>query len=210
MILIDMLRQYGQGMRVLSRNVIYLPSRSRSKSRSRDMRRPWDRRPKNETYRDGVSPRQRDVPDPVRAQQFAAYLGRLVGELADRPGWSVSRVIEESRISRPTFYRWRRANWSKGGKPKADNVRSFHVNLGIDASRALEILGLSTAPTTDDPLSVADPDVQQNVLAILRRLRDPNEPDEERYFIRRSLADLARRPATSYEKPEQSRNRRTG
>lgn len=174
-------------------------------SRTRDKQRPWDSRPKNVTYL-SVMTSSRPVSDAVRAQQFGAYVGSLFAELSEVRGWNLTEFCKAAGISRQTFYRWRRADWSDGS-PKAKRVRELHERLGVDPARALAILGLSSAPAPDDPLSLADPDVRESMLAILRRLRDPNESDDERYFIRRSLADLARRPSSE---TKSTRNRRAG
>ncbi|MEV0843644.1 helix-turn-helix transcriptional regulator [Actinocatenispora sera] len=156
-----------------------------------------------------MSTHANEVSDEVRSAQFAKYMSATINEVAGSRGWSVRQLIAESSVSRETVYRWRRGDWALG-KPKPDKVRAFHRALGLDPARALAILGYRSGPEREDPLSLADADVQEYMLAILRRLRDPAESDAERYFIRRTLADLARRPVSSPSETTRGRSRKAG
>lgn len=156
-----------------------------------------------------MSPGHRPIPDEIRAKQFGAYIGTLYAESAATHDWNVRAFCRVAGVSPQTFYRWRRGDWSDG-QPTTRKVRAMHEALGVDPARALAIIGASSAPAPDDPLSLAEPEVREAMLAILRRLRDPAESDEERYFMRRTLADLARRPVSSPSENRTTRKRRAG
>lgn len=149
--------------------------------------------------------------DSVRAAHFGAYLNTLIEQLQDERGMTVGEVAKSSGLSRQTLNRWRRGDWREG-KPKAHRVQEMHERLGLDPQRALNILIDSPAVRVPavDPLLAADPDVREDVIAILRRLRDPDEPEQERYYVRRQLGDLARRPGRASSETPRSRNRDAG
>ncbi len=145
------------------------------------------------TYLVVVTPAAQEEPEQVRADRFGAYLGTLASQHVKDNGGTIRDFIAAAGISHNTFYRWRRGDWS-GGAPKTQKVNEMHANLGIASTRALDILGLTPeGGRSPDPLAGADPQVAEDILMILRRLKDPNENPDDVVFIRRSLASLAGR-----------------
>lgn len=191
--------------------IIRLSGARRPASRARDVSRQWNRRPANVTYLSPVTPSRPPISDSVRAAQFGAYVNALVEQLQDERGMTVAEIAKTGRVSRQTLNRWRRGDW-RAGKPKTHRVQEFHDRLSLDAARAVGILVDAPAVRvpTADPLLSADPDVREDILVILRRLRDPDETDEERYYVRRQLGDLARRPGRSSSGATRDRNRDAG
>lgn len=109
-------------------------------------------------------------------------------------------VAKASGVGDSTIYRWRDGEWTRN--PLAEQVVAFCDALGIPPSAAFSILwpGRSERPAEPEPMPL-EPDLQ----TILRRLRDPDVPEREKFLIRETLRSLA---ARSPERP--SRGRRTG
>jgi transcriptional regulator with XRE-family HTH domain len=158
--------------------------RHRPPIRARRFPRAQDQRPVNGAYGDAVT-----SPD-VRKRNFAAFVRRAIRHAQQDRGWAVPRIAKEAGIGSTTIYRWRDGDWEKS--PKADQVERFCDALGIPTEVALSILwpgktGRVRAPEPIPP----DPDFEM----LLRRLRDPNVSETEKYLIRETVRALAARPA---------------
>lgn len=99
---------------------------------------------------------------------------------------TIDQVEAATKVGNTTFYRWRNGQWSRD--PRASEVRSFCIGLGISIADAYRALGwsedLSAVPP--EPL-VDDPDVR----AVMRALKDPNVHPAVKLMIRRQLRALA-------------------
>lgn len=164
-------------------------------SRARGSSRPRDARPANGTYRGDV-PASADA----RRAAFSRFVERTLEHAKAERGWSVPKVAEASGVGDSTLYRWRDGDWKRS--PQPEQVVAFCDALGIPPSAAFSILwpGQDDRPAEPEPLPL-DPDLQ----TVLRRLRDPNVPEREKFLIRETLRSLAARS------PEQSpKGRRAG
>lgn len=126
----------------------------------------------------------------MRREQWAAFVRRQLAHVHVTRGWSVPKVAEAAGIGSNTIYRWRDGRGVRA--PLPEQVVAFCDAVGVPASQAFAILwpgkhdgGRATAP---QPLD--DPDV----VAIARKLADPNLPEVERYHLRETLRMLAARP----------------
>jgi transcriptional regulator with XRE-family HTH domain len=136
----------------------------------------------------------------ARRVAFSRFIARALEHAKTERGWSVPAVAKASGVGDSTIYRWRDGQWSRS--PLPEQVVAFCDALGIPPSAAFAILwpGQSERPAEPAPMPL-DPDVQ----TILRRLRDPDVPEREKFLIRETLRSLAARH------PERaSKERRSG
>lgn len=91
-------------------------------------------------------------------------------------------------IGRSTVYRWKDGTWEQD--PKGAAVKAFCDALDINPGAAYAILwpGKDDRPAPAEPLPT-DPDID----TLLRRISDPNVPEEEKYLIRETIRSLAAR-----------------
>lgn len=98
---------------------------------------------------------------------------------------SANDIEEATKIRLSTIHRWRRGEI----QPTVDKVRQFCAGLGIPVAEALTALGIGERDAAP-PEPIIDPDV----LALLRKLEDPNVNDETKHYIRTTLRMLANMP----------------
>lgn len=124
----------------------------------------------------------------ARRAAFSRFVTRALEHAKSEKGWSVPTVAEASGVGDSTIYRWRDGDWKRS--PLAEQVVAFCDALGIPPSAAFSILWPSRSgrPAEPEPLPL-DPDVQ----TVLRRLRDPNVPEREKFLILETLRSLAAR-----------------
>lgn len=167
--------------------VIALKRRRPLRLHERDRSRPWDNRPTNGTYCDPVA-----IDPTVARARFAAFVDRALRDARTR-GMTDRDIARRSKVATSTFHRWRQADGR--GLPELDRVRAFCDAVGASVEDAMQALGMTDAspePTPELPMP-------EDVRKILRKLADPNEPEESKQFLRMSLSLLAGRTA---ERPE--------
>lgn len=96
-----------------------------------------------------------------------------------------------------TIYRWRDGDWKRS--PMAEQVVAFCDALDISPEPAFRILWPSKQ---DRPVEPEPAPLPADVQEIVRRLRDPNVSEQEKYYITRTLGSLIGRTG--------DRDRRTG
>lgn len=101
-------------------------------------------------------------------------------------------IEEATGITNSTFHRWQKGNFGRTG-PSAHTVWKFCDGLGIPRKVAADLLGWST----DESVVIGpEPELPSDFREILRRLRDPNVPETEKFHIRETIRSLAARPKT--------------
>jgi transcriptional regulator with XRE-family HTH domain len=126
----------------------------------------------------------------ARLAQFTAFVNRALRQAEARHGWSIPKVAERAGIGVNTIYRWSKGEWGRDW-PKGELVEQFCITLDIPTSIPFMILwpGSGTRPVEPAP-DPMDPEFER----VLRKLRDPNVPDAEKYMIRETIRSLASRP----------------
>lgn len=177
------IRRYDAPMQALAIPVHHpdVLSRAQESSWTRDIC------PADRTYLEPMPPAQR-----ARHANFAAFVQRALDQAKLGRGWGVKEVAERSGIARSTVYRWRDGDWKQD--PLPGQIVDFCDALDIPPGVAFGILwpGKSDVPVPAEPIP-SDPDFRE----LLRRLEDPNVPDQEKYHIRATIRSLAARPATA-------------
>ena len=152
-------------------------------TRTREGSRPRDTRPGIGTYLQVMPPRSRDA----RRAAFAQFMERALNRARER-GMTIPQIERATGVKKSTFYRWRSGEWTRD--PNASDVKAFAEGLDIPLVAAYQPLGW----TIDDTPEVTPPEpVPADVATILRRLRDPNVPEAEKYHIMATLRALAER-----------------
>lgn len=123
----------------------------------------------------------------VRAAKFARYVEQLMQEARKRD-MTVADIEKATGVSKATFYRWKNAEWTKD--PRGSQVKAFCEGLGGSYERAYRLLGWSEmgSPETEPAI-----DLEPDMKAVARRLRDPNVSEAEKQEIRAMIRYLARR-----------------
>lgn len=128
----------------------------------------------------------------VRRAAFTAEFNRLLDALRLERGWSTNRVAQETggAAGKSTIYRWKDGNWGDG-EPEASTVAAVYNALGFDPAPALAALGVlrQVQPQSTEPAS--DPELDRQLDALRRQLRDPNVSDARKTIIRATLRELA-------------------
>lgn len=125
------------------------------------------------------------MPSAVDRVRFSRFVERAL-ESARQRGMSAAQIEQATRISLSTIHRWRRGEIA----PTVDKVRQFCAGLGLSPKEALAALGMADREAAP-PEPIVDPDI----LALLRKLQDPNTNDETKTYIRTTLQMLANMPA---------------
>lgn len=125
------------------------------------------------------------MPSAVDRVRFSRFVERAL-ESARSRGLSAIQIEEATKISLSTIHRWRRGEIA----PTVDKVRQFCAGLGLSPKEALAALGVAEREVTA-PEPIVDPDI----LALLRKLQDPNTNDETKTYIRTTLRMLANMPS---------------
>lgn len=133
----------------------------------------------------------------VRRQLWAQFVRRALAHVHTTRGWSIPQVAHQAGISDPTIYRWRDG---KGVRlPLPEQVLAFCDALDIDPAVAFRVLwpGKDERPTEPEP-----PPLPDEMVAIARKLEDPNVSEAEKYLLRETLRQLAARPSRPGATPE--------
>lgn len=125
------------------------------------------------------------MPSAVDRVRFSRFVQRALDSAKER-GMTAVQIEEATKISLSTIHRWRRGEIA----PTVDKVRQFCAGLGLSPKEALAALGV-TGRETAAPEPIVDPDV----LALLRKLQDPNTNDATKDYIRTTLRMLANMPS---------------
>lgn len=98
---------------------------------------------------------------------------------------SAVQIEQATKVRLSTIHRWRRGEIA----PTVDKVRQFCAGLGLPPQEALAALGITDRePSPPEPIT--DPDI----VALLRKLQDPNVNQETKDYIRTTLQMLANMP----------------
>lgn len=136
----------------------------------------------------------------ARRAAFSRFVQRALDHAKAERGWSVPMIAKASGVGDSTIYRWRDGQMTRS--PLPEQVVAFCDALDIPPSAAFSILwpGRTERPAEPEPMPL-DSDLQ----TVLRRLRDPDVPEQEKFLIRETLRSLAARS------PERTpKGRRTG
>lgn len=125
------------------------------------------------------------MPSAVDRVRFSRFVDRTLASARQR-GLTDPQIEQATGIRASTFHRWKRGV----SAPTVDKVRQFCAGLGVSPKEALAALGVSE-PHAAAPEPIVDPDI----LALLRKLQDPNTNDETKTYIRTTLQMLANMPA---------------
>jgi transcriptional regulator with XRE-family HTH domain len=126
-------------------------------------------------------------PSGDRRQAFADFVRAALADARAAHGWNGSEVARQTGLSRQTINRWRRGEWSSDPEPA--RVVTFCEKLGIDPDTAFANLGWHQAAAVPP----AEPPMDPDVAALLRRLVDPAVSDYEKYHMRETIRYLAYR-----------------
>jgi transcriptional regulator with XRE-family HTH domain len=124
------------------------------------------------------------MPSAVDRVRFARFVDRALTSARER-GLTDSQIEAATGIRASTFHRWRAGKTA----PTVDTVRRFCAGLGVSPREALAALGVTDRDAAP-PEPITDPDI----LALLRKLQDPNTNDETKTYIRTTLRMLADMP----------------
>jgi len=124
------------------------------------------------------------MPSAVDRVRFSRFIERTLKDAYGR-GLTAVEIEKAAGIRLSTIHRWRRGEIA----PSVDKVRQFCTGLGIPATEALAALGMGGRDATE-PEPITDPDV----LALLRKLADPNTNAETKAYIRATMRYLVNLP----------------
>lgn len=134
--------------------------------------------------------------DEAQDQGRHIAFGRFVKRARDRwlqanPGKGVREFCAFTGVSSPTLYRWINGSWNKD--PDRATVDTFATRLNIPVSLPHGLLGWTgQSPAREIP----EPELDADVVAIGRKLADPDVPESEKVHIREMLRFLAQRRST--------------
>ncbi len=127
-------------------------------------------------------------PNP-RHVAFSRFVKRATDQARATKGWEVRDIEAASGVGKSTIYRWISGDFELD--PRGGDIERFCDALDIPPSVAFTILwpGKNSRRTVTEPLPMDD-DFQ----LLLRKLRDPNVSEPEKYHIRETIQGLAARP----------------
>lgn len=134
------------------------------------------------------------MPSAVDRVRFSRFVERAL-ESARQRGMTAVQIEEATKISLSTIHRWRRGEIA----PTVDKVRQFCAGLGLSTKEALAALGV-----TEREVAAPEPIVDPDILALLRKLQDPNTNEETKTYIRTTLRMLANMPETPRRRPRKA------
>lgn len=99
---------------------------------------------------------------------------------------TTTEIEQATKIGNNTWSRWKNGKWSRD--PRASEVRSFCVGLGVSLEAAYRALGWAEDfnPQQPEPL-----DDDEDVRAVMRALKDPRVNPAVKAMMRRQLRALA-------------------
>lgn len=118
-------------------------------------------------------------------QLFARFIKRAIDD-AVSDGMSIDDIEARTGVGRSTFYRWTRA---ESASPDRRKVEKFCAGLDIPISTAGKILGWGGSD--EDDLELEEQKLDPDVVAVLRKLADPDTSPEQKSMIRQMLRSLA-------------------
>lgn len=126
----------------------------------------------------------------VRRANFSRFIQRALSRAAEPPRrWSVPKIAKAAGIGNNTIYRWKEGTWKKDG-PRPEQIVAFCDVLDIPPQLAFDILW----PGKSDRAQATEPwPLDSDMETVLRKLEDPNVPEQEKYLIRETLRSLAAR-----------------
>jgi hypothetical protein len=134
----------------------------------------------------------------VARARFAQFVDRALDN-ARAAGMTDRAIQRDSGVATSTFHRWRLAQGR--GLPELQKVRAFCTATGASVEEAMRALGMTDAA----PAATPEPPLPRDVRIIMRRLADPNTPEPERDFIRKTLQMLSARVAADERAEEKAR-----
>lgn len=136
------------------------------------------------TYR-GLVAVSRDV----ALDRFSEFVKRTL-DAARARGMTDKQICAVTGLTSSTIHRWRRGDFGLRG-PSADSVMKFADGMNVPRKTVGDLLGWST---DEAKVQEAEPQLPPDVRELLRRLRDPNVPEQEKQFIRETFKSLVSRP----------------
>jgi transcriptional regulator with XRE-family HTH domain len=138
--------------------------------------------------------------DPAVARaRFGVFVARALDQ-ARIEGMTDAKISAASGVSSSTFHRWKLGQGRE--LPQLDKVRRWCQAVGASIDDAMQALGMTDAA----PVATPEPPLPRDMRIILRRLTDPNTPESERDFIRKSLQMLAGTVAADARAAEKTEN----
>lgn len=153
--------------------------------RDREAFRDREPRPVNGTYAALMPAAEPQPSRDLRRRRFAEFARRAYDAAKSR-GMTVEQIEQATSVGKSTIHRWMAGQWSRD--PRASEVRSFCLGLGVSLEEAQRMLGWTQKPGAADVEPIMeDPDVR----AVMRALNDPNVHPAVKLMIRRQLRALA-------------------
>lgn len=146
-------------------------------------------RPKDVDRRKDTGQRKEDGRPEGRRLAFATFVRKGLEHARTSRAWNGSEVARRTGISRQTINRWVRGDWSTD--PEPERVVAFCEGIGLDPATAFAILEWHRSAGRAAAQPPMDPDIE----ALLRRLTDPRVSEVEKFHIRETVRYLAYRPA---------------
>ncbi len=123
----------------------------------------------------------------VRARAFGQLVDRALRAARDR-GLTVPEIEKLTGVSKSTFYRWRRGQWTED--PRPSEVKAFCAGLEVPVEAAWQVLRWGRAVDEAVP-PPAEPEIPAEFRALLRDLADPNVSEDRKAMIRAAIRGLA-------------------
>lgn len=125
----------------------------------------------------------------VRLERFRRWVAATLQDARGR-GLTDNDIRDKTGLSVTTWHRWQSGKFGRLG-PQPDAVYRYCDGLSLPRSEPANILGW-TGENRIIPVEPA-PDIPPDVRELLRRLRDPNVPEQEKVFISETIKSLVGR-----------------